>query len=315
MDCTTSVKCARDSLTRHLDVNLPYISQLVRIRRCLAKNFTQIPNDLIRNPNLSSKSLGVIVYLLSLPPGFRISLKGLCKARKEGEAAMRTAIQELERLNYMMIVHERSNSGRFIGSRWIVSDEPIMNWAQYLENPVVDGQVLENPVMEGQRHTNTEVLEKSTNLKTTTDSQLDSLPQLCEINHGLDQEIWLWLCQTLAIEPEKARQDCEGLSAAMAMDILAEVIECKRQGTVRTTASQFLFSMLHKARKGKFKLSAGTALRKDIPRLIQQQKALQAIAPKSTLPAEDELVMGIEQRREKLRQLRETLLSPPRRAR
>ena len=61
---------------------------------------------------------------------------------------MRTAIQELERLNYMMIVRERSDSGRFIGSRWIVSDEPIMDWAPYLENPVVDSQVLEKPAGE-----------------------------------------------------------------------------------------------------------------------------------------------------------------------
>ena len=292
-------------------MNLPYVSQLVRIRRWLAGNFTQIPNNLIRNPDLSSKSLGVIVYLLSLPPGFRISLKGLCKVRKEGEAAMRTAIQELERLNYMMIVHERSNSGRFIGSRWIVSDEPIMDWAPYLENPVVDSQVLEKPAVESQGHTNTKVLEKNTNFKTTTNSQLDSLPQPCEVNHGPDEETWLWLCQKLTIEPEKARQDCAGLSAAMAMDILAEVVERGRQGSIRTTASQFLSSLLGKAREGKFKLSAGTALRKDIPRLIQQQKALQAIAPKATLPAEDEPVMNIAQRKEKLRELRETLLRGP----
>jgi hypothetical protein len=175
-------------------VNLPYVSQLVRIRRRLAGNFTQIPNNLIRNPDLSAKSLGVIVYLLSLPPGFRISLQGLCKARKEGEAAMRTAIQELERLNYMMIVRERSDSGRFIGSRWIVSDEPIMDWAPYLENPVVDSQVLEKPAGEPRTY-NTKVLEKNTKFKTTTNSQLDSLPQLCEVNHGLDEETWLWLSE------------------------------------------------------------------------------------------------------------------------
>lgn len=48
-------------------------------------NFTQIPNALIRNDEISSKSLGVIVHLLSLPPGFRISIEFLCKARKEGK--------------------------------------------------------------------------------------------------------------------------------------------------------------------------------------------------------------------------------------
>ena len=98
-------------------------SQLLIVRRRHAGNFTQIPNSLIRNEHLSLKALGVIVHLLSLPPGYRISLEGLCAARKEGETAMRTAIQQLESLNYMRIVRDRSASGRFIQSRWIVSDD------------------------------------------------------------------------------------------------------------------------------------------------------------------------------------------------
>ena len=52
-------------------------SQLLIVRRRHAGNFTQIPNSLIRNEHLSLKALGVIVHLLSLPPGYRISLEGL----------------------------------------------------------------------------------------------------------------------------------------------------------------------------------------------------------------------------------------------
>lgn len=122
-------------------------SQLLIVRRRHAGNFTQIPNSLIRNEHLSLKALGVIVHLLSLPPGCRISLEGLCAARKEGETAMRTAIKQLESLNYMRIVRDRSASGRFIQSRWIVSDEPIVDWAPYLENPLVERPVMDRPVL------------------------------------------------------------------------------------------------------------------------------------------------------------------------
>ena len=86
-------------------------SQLLIVRRRHAGNFTQIPNSLIRKRTPQSESTGVIVHLLSLPPGYRISLEGLCAARKEGRRPMRTAIQQLESLNYMRIVRDRSASG------------------------------------------------------------------------------------------------------------------------------------------------------------------------------------------------------------
>lgn len=53
---------------------------------------------------------------------------------------MRSAIQQLERLNYMRIVRERSASGRFIHSKWIVSDEPIVDWAHTLKTHVWKSQ-------------------------------------------------------------------------------------------------------------------------------------------------------------------------------
>ena len=83
-------------------------SRLLIVRRRHAGNFTQIPNSLIRNEHLSLKALGVIVHLLSLPPGYRISLEGLpprqnsCRLDKilnsgatmrERRGAIRTGIQ------------------------------------------------------------------------------------------------------------------------------------------------------------------------------------------------------------------------------
>ncbi|WP_156919257.1 hypothetical protein [Azovibrio restrictus] len=285
-------------------------SQLLIVRRRHTGNFTQIPNALIRNDELSSKSLGVIVHLLSLPPGFRISIEFLCKARNEGETAMRSAIQQLERLNYMRIVRDRSASGRFIQSRWIVSDEPIVDWAPHLENPHVEEPVLDRPVQGDQGATNTVFVETLDSSKTTTGPE-DTPPDTDEspalIMDEADEECWLWLCQKLSLEPQKTRDQCAGLPSSAALDVLAEVLECKRQNSIRKTIPQFLASLLRRAREGKFSLSAGSELRRDLRQIIRRQRAVEAAAEPTQAIVTDRPVADRAQARERLQQMRDEL--------
>lgn len=110
----------------------------------------------------------------------------------------------------MKIIRERSGSGRFAHSRWIVSDEPIVDWAPYLENPAVEERAQEQPALGDQGPTNTKFVEIPMNSVTTTTPPPQSVSELPEIGNEADEEIWLWLCQKLAIEPQKARQDCTG---------------------------------------------------------------------------------------------------------
>jgi hypothetical protein len=285
-------------------------SQLLIVRRRHTGNFTQIPNALIRNDELSSKSLGVIVHLLSLPPGFRISIEFLCKARNEGETAMRSAIQQLERLNYMRIVRDRSASGRFIQSRWIVSDEPIVDWAPHLENPHVEEPVLDQPVQGDQGATNTVFVETLDSSKTTTgpeDTPPDTDESLALIMDEADEECWLWLCQKLSLEPQKTRDQCAGLPSSAALDVLAEVLECKRQNSIRKTVPQFLASLLRRAREGKFSLSAGSELRRDLRQIIRRQRAVEAAAEPTQAIVTDRPVVDRAQARERLQQMRDAL--------
>ena len=286
-------------------------SQLLIVRRRHAGNFTQIPNSLIRNEHLSLKALGVIVHLLSLPPGYRISLEGLCAARKEGETAMRTAIQQLESLNYMRIVRERSASGRFIHSKWIVSDEPIADWAPHLENPRVEEPVLDHPAQGDQGATNTGFKERLDSSKTTTTGpegtppDTDQSPALI-MDKG-DEECWLWLCQKLSLEPQKTRDQCMGLSASVALDVLAEVLECKRQNSIRKTVPQFLASLLRRAREGKFSLSAGSELRRDLRLIIRRQQAVENAAKPAPVRAADKPENGSSTGREEFQRMRDQL--------
>lgn len=286
-------------------------SQLQIVRRRHAGNFTQIPNSLIRNDHLSLKALGVIVHLLSLPPGYRISLEGLCAVRKEGETAMRTAIKQLESLNYMRIVRDRSASGQFIQSRWIVSDEPIVDWAPHLENPRVEEPVLGRPVKGDQGATNTGFKETLDSSKTTTTGPEDTPPETDQspalIMDEVDEECWLWLCQKLSLEPQKTRDQCAGLPASAALDVLAEVLECKRQNSIRKTVPQFLASLLRRARQGKFSLSAGSELRRDLWQIIRRQRAVEAAAEPTHAIVTDRPVVDRARAREKLQQMRDEL--------
>lgn len=285
-----------------------YSSELVLIRRRLTEKFTQIPNDLVRNKSLNWKSLGLLIYLLSLPPTkFQVSLAGLCNARIDGEAAMRNVIKQLEGQGYMKIVRERSTLGRFVRSRWFVSDEPIVDWAPYIENPAVEKPNVERPVLGEQGTTNTYVLEIQKNSNTTTRPKPPAAAEQLEIDQEADKEIWLWLCQKLSIEPEEARQDCAGLNAAMALDVLCEAYECKRQGSIRKSVQQFLGSLIRKAREGKFNLSAGTELRKDIPQILKRQKALQIASEVVPIASLSDPQIGTVPPRERLRQLRDEM--------
>lgn len=286
-------------------------SQLLIVRRRHAGNFTQIPNSLIRNEHLSLKALGVIVHLLSLPPGYRISLEGLCAARKEGETAMRTAIQQLESLNYMRIVRDRSASGRFIQSRWIVSDEPIVDWAPHLENPRVEEPVLDQPVQGDQGATNTGFKETLDSSKTTTTGPEGTPPDPDEspaliVDEG-DEECWLWLCQKLSLEPQRTRDQCTGLSTSVALDVLAEVLECKRQNSIRKTVPQFLASLLRRAREGNFSLSAGSELRRDLRLIIRRQQAVENAAKPAPVRAADKPENGSSTGREEFQRMRDQL--------
>ncbi|MCW2312060.1 hypothetical protein [Rhodoferax antarcticus] len=287
-----------------------HASQLVLVRRRLTGKFTQIPNDLVHAKALNWKSLGLLIYLLSLPPKkFNISLERLCAVKLDGEASVRSAMKQLEALGYMKIVRERATSGRYVRSRWIVSDEPVVDWAPYLENPAVEEPAKVQPVVGNQGTTNTEFVEIHKNSNTTTLPPPLAAVVPLEIADARSKEIWLWLCQKLSIDPEKTRQDCSCLDAEAAMDVLAEVYECKRQGGIKTSVPQFMSSLLRKAREGKFNLSAGISLRKEIPEILRLQRAMQKaleVVPVST-SREAPVIAMPPRERETLRQLRDDI--------
>ena len=73
----------------------------------LTENFTSLPNEVANNPNLSFKAKGILWYLLSKPEDWKTYIKEIVKNGKEGLDAVRTGVNELIKLGYIVRTQER----------------------------------------------------------------------------------------------------------------------------------------------------------------------------------------------------------------
>lgn len=96
------------------------------VRRKAKANFTIISNELCVDTRLSWKALGLLIYLLHLPPDFKLHLYNLAKLRPglNGRNSTRSGLRELEGLGYVTISRERNEQGRYARTVWYVTDEP-----------------------------------------------------------------------------------------------------------------------------------------------------------------------------------------------
>lgn len=100
------------------------MAEQVIVRRKVTTNFTVLDNNLILDKRLSWKALGLLTFLLSLPPDFKLRLNHLSKQRPTGRDATRSGLKELEDAGYLLIAIERHANGKFACTTWNVSDRP-----------------------------------------------------------------------------------------------------------------------------------------------------------------------------------------------
>lgn len=138
------------------------------INHSIGKNFTQIPNDMLRNPNISAKAKAVLCLLLSNKDSWTSYLTTIKTMMKEGKDSIQHAIIELEQYGYMKrIRYCNKTTKRFVGSFLAYTDTPHMfslrenleilsdhgmePWAEPQPGkPVLANPVLANPVLGNQ---------------------------------------------------------------------------------------------------------------------------------------------------------------------
>lgn len=88
------------------------------------KQYTIVPQDLLRDSNLSARDLGLLVKLLSLPPTWRFSVAGLTTLFRDGRRSLSSALEDLERLGYLRRSQRFAADGRYDGYEYDVYDAP-----------------------------------------------------------------------------------------------------------------------------------------------------------------------------------------------
>lgn len=95
------------------------------ILRNHTQGFTIVNSDILKNPELKLKERGLLITLLSLPDNWEFSLEGLCMILPDGKASIRTSLQILEELGYIVRRRLRNEQGQLTGTEWEVYDVPL----------------------------------------------------------------------------------------------------------------------------------------------------------------------------------------------
>lgn len=120
------------------------------------KDFTVIRNAIFKDYTLSAKAKGVACQLLSLPPTWDYSVKGLVTLFSDGEASIRNALQELESAGYLRREQAREG-GKFGKSVYVISDTLVIE-KPYAENPRAVKPSAVNPPQLNTKESNTNEL-------------------------------------------------------------------------------------------------------------------------------------------------------------
>lgn len=88
------------------------------------RGFTQVDNNIIDDKELSWKAKGLLVYLLSKPEDWKIYIKNLSQASKDGKTSTNSALKELIEKEYVFKGKVRGKDGKFKGYRYDVYEIP-----------------------------------------------------------------------------------------------------------------------------------------------------------------------------------------------
>ncbi|AWW35339.1 hypothetical protein DN051_40500 [Streptomyces cadmiisoli] len=89
-----------------------------------ADRFTQIANGLFRDPRLSFKAQGLFGLISTHRDGWRISVADLARRGRDGEAAVRSGLKELEKHGFLRRGRERRPDGTLGAATYVLTDLP-----------------------------------------------------------------------------------------------------------------------------------------------------------------------------------------------
>jgi hypothetical protein len=157
------------------------------------KNFTQISNNVLDDPNLSLQAKGLLTLLHRNKSGWVTYMEGLKKMSTNGETSIRSAMQELWRAGYLAHMVYRDVNKRFIiGSFLAYTDEPFnFDFTEHIEEGRENGWIITlNPKLyQGKNQDNgAEELKPDFQVSASVNSANRALIRLIQNNTNFDEE-------------------------------------------------------------------------------------------------------------------------------
>ncbi|MGW7570778.1 hypothetical protein ACWGJV_31475 [Streptomyces tendae] len=132
-----------------------------------ADQFTQIANGLFRTTKLSYKAKGLFGLLSTHREGWRMTVTDIARRGRDGEAAVKSGLKELEKHGFLVRERERGEAGTLGAAAYFITDLPaLQNSRSQPESgfpPVDDPTLADRPT-------------KNTNRKKTTQQNTRPLP-------------------------------------------------------------------------------------------------------------------------------------------
>ncbi|MDQ1051861.1 hypothetical protein [Streptomyces sp. V4I2] len=132
-----------------------------------ADQFTQIANGLFRDPRLSFKAQGIFGLISTHRDGWRMSIPDLARRSRDGEAAVKSGLKELEKHGFLLRERERNPDGTLGAAAYFITDLPSLQNSR--SQPMSGFPPVDNP-------TSVNRPTKNTNRKKTNKQNTSTVP-------------------------------------------------------------------------------------------------------------------------------------------
>jgi hypothetical protein len=214
------------------------------LRHRVDRDFTVLPNRVLRDTRLRWSDRGLLAFLLHLPGNFKLNYVFLAKQAPDGVDAVSSCVRRLCSLRYVQIERERDASGRYVRVIWTVTDRP----EPEPDFPNVAGADAARPSMANRQLTSTSVQQERSATTTTT-----ALAEAPVVVTGLDSP-------PLSAYREAAMKALATCPPDLRQAVVDETLGAAEAKAIRKNAGAYLRALCAAARRGEFVPQAGVSI-------------------------------------------------------
>ena len=139
------------------------------------RDFTVVPNDLLKDRRLSLRDIGLLVWMLSKPPDWKFTYEGmLAELETDGKSALQKSVKSLQSAKYLKIEKKR-HKGRLSESIWYVYDSPYIENQYMVNQPQTQNATEVSPHIDSPYTVNQSLLNKDNTKDTATKNAVPAL--------------------------------------------------------------------------------------------------------------------------------------------